>query len=116
MQIKTPYCEVDYLKEWSDNLEYEDKEENGLFSQTYYCCIKNKKIEMFTIYFGETSDGVQLGYIIKDGKKVPFRTNINSDIDDSALTKKEKDMLSSMKKGINDIIISVISNENYSKQ
>ena len=115
-QINTPYCKLNYQKEWADNLKCEEKEENGIYSQTFYCRIKKQEIEMFTVYFGETPAGVQLGYVIKDGKKVPFRVDINTVEPDSSWTKKEKALLDDMTKGVNDVIISVVSSENYSKQ
>lgn len=116
MKIKTPYCKLNYPKAWSDNLKYKEKEENGVFSETFYCCIKEQEIEMFTIYFGETEVGIQLGYIIKDGKKVSISVDVKTFETDDTWTDEEKTLLNNMTEGVNDVIISVTSNKNFSEK
>lgn len=116
IEIKTPYCTLEYPKLWSDNLKYEEKDKDGLYSQTFYCNVKKQKIKMFTIYFGETEKGECLGYIVNGDEKVAFSVDVNSVETDGTWTQEEKNLLMSMNEGVNDVISSVTSNENFSEE
>ena len=112
--IKTPYCTVQYPKEWKQYLEYNESTENGVFKQTYYCVLAGNKIEMFSIFFGEDYHGTQIGFLSVEGNVVKFSVDSTEYALDYTLSDEEKNIYDGMCYGINHIIDSVVNLKNFS--
>lgn len=71
--IETPYGILKFPSERYSYLKITETNENGVFSQTYYCVKDNLEMKLYTVYFGETEQGESFGYINKDNENIPFR-------------------------------------------
>lgn len=114
-EIETPYCKVKYPSEWGENVEYICSDENGVFSIEFISKIKNQDIKMFEIFFNGAERGQKIGYLLTNGEKILFSGEIGTFVPGEDWSDEEKDLYYSMVEGINYIIKSVESNENYVK-
>lgn len=113
MDIETPYIVLKYPSQWLDFLETEENNENGVYSKSFYCKIGDRKIEMFSIYFGEIDFGTEIGYITVNGNVVKFSVDSTAFIPDDTWTDGEKKVFDAMSYGINHIIDSVVESKNF---
>lgn len=109
--IETPYCNLEYPSQTADLLKCVDKEENGTYSKVFYGCVDGQEIELFEISFGVKENAVLIGYIMHDGTKCPVF--VRSAEIDSNFDTDSQNTIYMMQEGINDVIQSITSNENY---
>lgn len=111
ISIETPYCTLEYPAETADMLKYVDVNENGNYSKMFYGIINDKEYELFTVSFCEKEGAVIIGYIMHEDTKYPVfvrSAEIDNTLDDTT-----KNTLYMMQEGINNVIQSITSNENY---
>ena len=113
IQMKTPYCTLNYPAKWKDMVKYAEKEENGVYTGTFYCLIKDQEIAMFDVYFGAPETGTLIGYVLKDGKSVPFNVKSSDFAPNDSWTEDERMIYFGMTNGINTVIESVTNSVNY---
>ena len=113
LQYKTPYCTVKYPSKWKGSVKYVEKEENGVYTGTFYCLMKDQEIAMFDIYFGAPETGTYIGSVVKDGKTVAFNVKSSDFQPDPSWSEDERMLYLAMANGINDVIESVTNDPNY---
>lgn len=112
VSLKTPYCTLEYPAEAYKMLKCVDKTEDGVYSKVFYGIIDDTEIELFEVAFGVKEDASLIGYIIHNNEKCPVfvRSAEVDDISDRDL----QNTIYMMQEGINSVIDSITSNENFS--
>ncbi len=111
ISIETPYCILEYPTETAEILKHVDVNENGNYSKMFYGIINDQEYELFTVSFCEKEGAVLIGYIMHEDTKYPVFVR-SADID-KTLDDTTKNTLYTMQEGINNVIQSITSNENY---
>lgn len=111
--IETPYCKLEYPKEYFEYLYSEDGAEGDAVYKTFYCEFDNCKIELFTIYFNNPKAGYHIGYIKNDQDDVSLNIVLSDYERDDTISDEEFEIVRNMQEAVNDIIQSFIGNENY---
>lgn len=113
LAIETPYCTLEYPSRWEEYLSYEEQKDKETYVLVFYCNMGEKKIELFSVYFGNPNEGDLLGYIMKDGTKRAFSVKAAALTDESAWTEEEADIIYAMGESINDVVASVSSSQYF---
>lgn len=114
--IETPYIRLGYPAEWESYLRYDQKEEDGVFTESFYCCIEEEQIPLFDIHFGSEALGEQMGYLLLDGEKIPFSFTPYEYTPSETWREDDVYVLYAMQEGVNDVIRSVMDAEAYTAQ
>ena len=109
--LETPYCTLEYPAEAAEFLKCVDKNESGTYSKVFYGCVDEQEIELFEISFGIKENAILIGYIMHNDTKYPVFVR-NSEIDNS-LNQNSQNTIYMMQEGINNVINSITSNENF---
>ncbi len=113
--IETPYGKLQFPTERYQYLKLEEKEENHVFAQTYYCVIDGTELELYTVYFGENSDSDEFGYIEKDGQKIRFGIYFSEASKPDGWSDDQYYIAKVMLEDVNFIIESVTGRSDYTK-
>lgn len=112
-EIETPYCVLEYPKEYFDYLYLEDNTEGEPVYKTFYCELENSKIELFTLYFNNPDVGYHIGYIKNEQQDIPFNIVLSDYERDDSISDEDFEIVRNMQEAVNDIIQSFVKNENY---
>lgn len=101
--LKTPYCTLQYPKEWGDFLRVEVKEGNP-YTLTYFADLNSGKTqELFTISFGGSQEGA-LGTVTAGGKAVPLHVSSVDFQPDGSWSDEEINIVYTMQEAMNDLL------------
>ena len=109
MSIETPYATLKYPAQWEKNLYHEGKTENGIYTETFFCCVDDERIELFRVHFGAPDVGSLIGYTISDGAPVAFSVEGADIAKDPSWTEETRIMVYAMAEGINTVIESFLA-------
>ena len=104
MSIETPYATLKYPAQWEKNLYHEGKTENGVYTEAFFCCIGDERVELFRVHFGASDMGSLIGYTISDGTPVAFSVEGVDIVADPAWSEETRIMVYAMADGINTVI------------
>lgn len=110
VQIETPYAVLEFPAKWSDQLDYQGSEDNGVYTGNFYCCIGDQKLEIFRVYFNNAEAGSLIGFVDHDGKPVAFSVESFETEETDNWTEDERYIITGMTEGINDVITAVMGN------
>lgn len=116
LEIETKYCILKYPAVWGDYLEVEENEENGVLTEIFYCCIDDKSVELFSVYFNAPETGNLIGYLTEGDNKVPCNVEFSDFVPEETWTEDEQNIYYGMGEGINEVMQSVMENEKYSEK
>lgn len=111
VSLETPYCTLEYPAEAAKSLKCVDKNESGTYSKVFYGCVEKQEIELFEISFGTKENATLIGYIMHNDTKYPVFVR-SSEIDNT-LNQNSQNTIYMMQEGINNVIHSITSNENF---
>ena len=113
--IDTPYIRLSYSAQWERYLQYEYTQRNGVYTSSFSCRIAGQLIRLFDIHFGTVNEGDFLGYILKDGQRIPVCITPYDYMPDDSWREEDTYVLYSMQEGINDVIQCVMAYESFSR-
>ena len=116
VSIETPYLTLYYPDRWEAHLLHEHHEEDGVYTESFYCTVGGRLIALFDVHFGDAQAGEVFGYILQDGKKVPFCLTFHDYIPDESWSEEDQFVLFAMQESVNDLVQAVRENEAYSAQ
>lgn len=111
VSLETPYCTLEYPAQAAKFLKCVDKNESGTYSKVFYGCVEEHEIELFEISFGTKENATLIGYIMHNDTKYPVFVR-SSEIDNT-LNQNSQNTIYMMQEGINNVIHSITSNENF---
>lgn len=114
--IQTPYMTLGYPAEWESYLRYEPKEENGVFTQSFYCAVGEKEIPLFDVHFGSEDAGQKMGLLLTDEGEIPVSMTFHDFIPDETWTDDETYVLYAMQESVNDLIQTMWANGNFVRE
>lgn len=114
-EILTPYCTLEFPKEWQEYMTYKESEDKGVFTENFYCSIGKKQARLFAVHFGETSEGELLGNLKFEEEMIPIYIEIFTLSDKTDWTDEEKNIIAEMTEAVNEVIQSIKKNKSFSE-
>lgn len=102
--IDTPYGTLYYPKTWSSYVKYSGETSGDTYAESFYCCIKEQEIPLFTIYFNAADKGFEAGSVSKDGQAVPVTVELHEWEPDETWTEDETTTLYAMQESVNEVL------------
>lgn len=114
--IETPYVMLGYPAQWESYLNYQQFEENGVYTVSFNCWIREELIPLFDINFGSEQVGELLGYIQKDEKKTAVAVAFHDYLPDETWKEDDTYVLFAMQESVNDLLSALRADEGFSEQ
>lgn len=114
VKIDTKYGVFKYPKDLAENLETEEKTENGIEKIDFNYVVDDRKIELFTVCFGEVENGFVCGYFAED-KMIPISIVFSEFSEEDSNSPEEFEIVCMMQEAVNVVIDSALENENFVK-
>ena len=111
--VKTPYCEMKYPSEYSDQLEIKESNENGIYTKQFLCTLSNGQYKLFAVHFGENASGDFFGYLTNDSEKVSVYIECYEIPEVETLSQEERRTYYHMMDGINQVARSISETSGY---
>ena len=112
--VNTPYCEMKYPAEFSENLEIKEFNENGIYTKQFWCTLSNSQYKLFAVHFGEGAGGDFFGYLTNGNEKISVYLECYNSSDPNTLSDEEQRTYYYMMDSINEIARSISENPGYS--
>lgn len=109
LEIKTLYGNLKYPSTFKDIFVYEETIDGDVVIEDFYSMVSDEKIKMFTVYFCKPEVGTLLGYIQKDGEKIPVSIQMSENVLNEDYAENQKKTYYQMVDGVNDVIASITS-------
>lgn len=104
MEIPTPYGALQFPEKYRDVLKHHGEQKDGIYTHTFSMLHGDEAVELFTLYFGDISDGTQIGSVLVDGVQLPITVISTSRDSEGLWTEEEIDLFGGMQMVINDVI------------
>lgn len=111
--IETPYCTLMYPTEYYSKLKLEDSTEGNIFSKTFSYVYGEELIELFVVHFNNPDEGYKIGFILKDGEKVPLTIELCDYDQKESFEEEELDNMRIMQEAVNDMIDLIMTDKNF---
>lgn len=114
-KIITKYGVLKYPQDLAENLEIEETSENDVEKLNFSYMVDNRKIELFSLCFGEIENGLLCGYFISGDKMVPFSVVFSEFSEEDSESPEEFEIVCMMQEAVNNVIDSAFENDNFVK-
>ncbi len=113
--VKTPYCDLEYPKQWKDQMTVKETAVDGVLAESFYAVIAGTEYELYTVYFGNSEKGELFGFIPYEGKDTPVYIECHRVPEESGLTDEEITLFYTMMEGVNETTQSISSAPGFEK-
>ena len=114
--IETPYTKLGFPKQWESYLKYAQTSNKDLHTVSFMCTIAEQEIPLFDVFFGYTDLGEQMGYLTKGEERIPVCVLFYEYVPDETWREDDKVVLYAMQEAANDVITTIMTDENYIAQ
>ena len=113
VEIKTPYCTLEYPQRWKDSMSVKESEQNGVLAETFYAVISGKEYALYTVYFGDALSGDLYGYLPYEDTNVAVHIECHKLAESAGLSEEEAMQFYEMIEGVNEIALSISAAPGY---
>ena len=116
--IETPYIELQFPKENSEHLVYEDISFGDEYAEVFYIQMSDVMIPLFRLDFGNAVDGDRLGWLKMETENIPVILTVFSVLEEdfAALGEGSEENYGMLMMGLNHLLQAIFADERFTME